>query len=1220
MTESSSIKNAKNIIQSVKGKMLSVAERKDRSAELTALILEEARRIQTFKERRHQAQLARMMRDPSGKAFTTAITDACFRSRKPARVADQMNFMIQKYGVPQYLSLGKRLAFYFFKFIGKPLASLIVPLTIYMLRNETEHVILPGEENSLKSHLKQRRKEKVRVNLNHLGEAILGEEEAQRRLNIYLHDLAKPEIEYISVKISTIYSQINLLAWDDTLNTLAIRLRQLYRAAMQNKYVRPDGSKVSKFVNLDMEEYRDLNLTVALFKMVLNEPEFHQCSAGIVLQSYLPDSFLIQQDLTAWAMQRLAQGGAPIKIRIVKGANLAMEQVEGSLKEWPQAPYTTKAEVDANFKRMINYGCQKDHALAAHIGIGSHNLFDIAYGLLLRSEKGVEDQVSFEMLEGMADHMRRVVQQLSGDMLLYCPVATKEEFQNAVAYLIRRLDENTAPENFLHDSFSISPGTSEWNSQSQLFSKSCLSAESISSMPRRSQNRNTESFEFKEKACFCNEPDTDWSLPQNKKWVDKIVGDWKKKVFSTIPLVINGEVIVSKGSQIAQGEDPSHPGRLLYHYSLATSEQVDSALKCADQAKKKWASSTVHVRAELLGRIAQGLRRNRSELIGAMIADTGKTIPEADVEVSEAIDFAEYYRTNLLEWASLPDIQWSAKGTVLVASPWNFPCSIPAGGILAALAAGNCVLFKPAPEAVLVGWELVKIFWEAGIDQKILQFITCVDEPVGSQLIKDSRIAAVILTGATATAKLFMRLRPNLDLVAETGGKNVMVITSMSDRDLAIKDLIHSAFGHSGQKCSACSLAILEGEVYDDLHFRNQLRDAAASLLVGPAWDLKTKINPLINIPNPTLMQGLTTLEEGEEWLLKPVKDPQHPNLWSPGIKLGVKPGSFTFQTELFGPVLGLVRAKDFNHAAELMNQTAYGLTAGIHSLDEREQRAWLRRVEAGNCYINRTMTGAIVQRQPFGGCKESSFGRGAKAGGPNYLTQLMDAEQVSLPIEQEQENDILMNLKKILIKESILTDKEALWDASIKSYSFYWNHFFSKKSDPSLVVGQDNFQSYVHHPKVTFRVQKGESPFDIMRVVAAAMICKTHLDITTDDESILNLLARINLPGRVIVIHESEGDFIRRVNSGKVKRVRLLKDPSIEMREALAQAACKLNIRPVLANGRLELLHYLREVSISRDYHRYGNLGDRENEIRNRQSGPAMSSNDCGACCCHGK
>lgn len=1219
MEDSELIKKAKSLIEAVKGKKLTLIERKDEAIALAAIMIEEAKRIQTRSEKRQQTELAGMMRDPMGKIFITMLTDQCFRSHSYARIADQLTYVIKKLGVPSYLSKDKRIALLSFAAIGRYFSAITVPVTMRMIRKQTNNVILPGEEDQLLKHMRQRRVDGVRVNLNHLGEAILGENEALHRLQINLEDLAKPDVEYISVKISTIFSQINLLAWHDTLRVLSDRLRQLYRAAMKHRYVRPDGISVPKFVNLDMEEYRDLHLTVALFCQVLDEPEFYHHEAGIVLQSYLPDSFLIQQKLTVWAMQRLTQGGAPIKIRIVKGANLAMEQVESALHLWPQAPYTSKEDVDANFKRMVFYGCQKHHAQAAHIGIGSHNLFDVAYALLLRAENQVEKTVNFEMLEGMADHIRRVVQQLSGDMLLYCPIATKEEFQNAVAYLVRRLDENTAPENFLRHVFDLTPGTQTWKQQAELFANACLRSDEISRYPRRTQNRQIEISNSCPAKSFENEADTDWSLHQNRLWAERIIHDWKAKVHVDIPLVINGENILNE-NQMEVGEDPSHPDKTLYRYALANEAEVELALEAAKNAEVHWQATTVEERAELLSNIGHELRLHRADLIGAMIADTGKTVFEADVEVSEAIDFAEYYRVNLMEWHHLPDIEWKSKGTVLIAPPWNFPCSISAGGIIAALATGNCVIFKPAPEAVLVGWYLVQLFWKAGVNRAVLQFLNCKDEPVGSLLVKDPRISAVVLTGATSTAKKFLRMRPGLDLLAETGGKNIMVISAMADRDLAIKDLLQSAFGHAGQKCSACSLAILEAEVYDDPHFLQQLCDATSSLHVGSQWSFKTKINPLIYAPNPTLLRGLTQLDSGEKWLLQPQQDFLNPQLWSPGIKIGVTPSSFTFQQELFGPVLGLVRADSFAHALEMINLTPYGLTAGIQSLDEREQNAWLNQVEAGNCYVNRTITGAIVERQPFGGCKESSFGKGAKAGGPNYLLQLMNPEQIALPDERAVPNSNVQRLSEIIIKKLHASLDETTWKASIGSYAFYWNEYFSQSHDPCLVVGQDNLQCYKPRLHLSVRAQKKDSPLDVFRILAAALTCGAQIDVSIEDETLARDCEKLNVARSFVIRHETDGAFIKRIQTKGVQYLRVLHRPSPAVLAALAETACNVHVGPVMANGRIELLHFLREVSISRNYHRYGNLGARENERRKPIPGNFDRTNEstCENCECH--
>jgi RHH-type proline utilization regulon transcriptional repressor/proline dehydrogenase/delta 1-pyrroline-5-carboxylate dehydrogenase len=1197
--DSEFLKLAKQILSSVQEKNLSLDQREKLTVDLASHILQEANRIQTRSEKKIQAELSRMMRDPSGKVFTTSMTDQCFRSHQSSRVANQLLFLLQQFGIPRYLDFPKRLSLALFQLFGRTFSWILVPIATFTLRRATAQVILPGEKGALKKHMAKRRLEGVRLNINHLGEAILGEEEAKRRLNTYLHDLAQEEIEYISIKISTIFSQIHLLGWEETLEVLAERLRSLYKVAMRHVFKRADGTQVPKFVNLDMEEYRDLILTKELFKKVLNEPEFKQFSAGIVLQAYLPDSHPIQKELTEWAMQRVAGGGAPIKIRIVKGANLAMEQFEASLRDFAQAPYTKKSDVDANYKQMVTYGCVPAHAKAVHLGIASHNLFDISYALLLRSENRVKKEVNFEMLEGMAEHIRKVVQHLSHDILLYCPVATKNDFQSAIAYLIRRLDENTGPDNFLRATFGLEVGSLEWQTQVKLCYNACQGMDKVFTSPRRTQDRNAAPEALAISAPFANEADTDFALPQNRLFAERIVAKWKNYSSGAIPLVIAGKEM-TQTSEKEEGISPSDPTKPLYTYALADWAHIDQALTCAKDYEKTWSKTSVEERCQLLANAAQKMREKRGDLIGVMMSDGGKTILEGDPEVSEAIDFAEYYLRSLKKMQACKDIQWQPKGTVLVTPPWNFPVSIPAGGILAALAVGNCVLFKPAPEAVLSGWELVKTLWEAGIPKEALQFINCIDEPIGSQLIADKRVNCIILTGATSTAKLFMRLRPGLDLSAETGGKNAMIVTALADRDLAIKDVIHSAFGHCGQKCSACSLLILEAEVYDDPHFLKQLKDAAESLKVGSCWDSSSKVIPLIRAPHDALIRGLTQLDPGETWLVTPRQDPANPNLWSPGIKLGVKRGSFMHQTELFGPVLAVMRAKDLEEALELANDTPYGLTSGLQSLDDREKQVWMEKIEAGNCYINRSTTGAIVRRQPFGGTKASSFGNAAKAGGPNYLMQFARPQEISLPQEKDPVCEKVNHLTALIKKYSLSTEELGVWYASTANYAF-WAKRFAEDHDPSQIIGQDNILRYRPHKRVCFRIQESDAPLNILRVIAAAISCGAPLELSwSQGHAHIDIRDHFKPEFKeMCIVEESEEKFNARVKAGHFRRVRLISKPSEALVVASATSALFLDYAPVLSNGRFELLHHLREIIFSVDYHRYGNLGTRENESR---------------------
>ena len=1164
-----------------------------RAVELAEVLLREARAQQTADERARAGRLARMMADPHGKELTIALADQAFRSHRPERIADQLAYLLERYGVPQYMDWWERVALLLGGAMAHYLPSLVVPPIVARLRHETQNVILPGEEEDLARYLMTRREAGLRLNLNQLGEAILGEAEAARRLAAYLALLARDDVEYISVKVSSVFSQIDLVAFPATAARVAERLRTLYRAAAQHRYTHPDGRVTAKFINLDMEEYRDLDLTVTAFRAVLDEAEFLPLSAGIVLQAYLPDSYRVQRALTDWAVARRARGGAPIKLRIVKGANLAMERIEAAVHGWPQAPYEDKAEVDANYKRMLEYGSRPEHAEAVHLGVASHNLFDVAYGLVLREARHVEAWVEFEMLEGMANHQARAVQARAGGLLLYAPVVREEDFHSAIAYLVRRLDENTAPENFLRHVFDLEPGSADWEAERDRFLAAFELTATVSDAPRRTQDRRAETPpERPLDAPFDNEPDTDWTLGANRAWIAEVVGRWRERASEEISLQIGGDFVAE--TRQGGGHDPSRPSRVAYRYALAGAAEVERALAVARRAQPGWGARGIEGRGALLEACARELARRRGDLIGAMVVDGAKTAPEADAEVSEAVDFARYYARALREAGpDLRDCHMEPLGVVVVTPPWNFPLSIPAGGVLAALAAGNAVVLKPAPEAVLVGWGLAHALWAAGVPRDILQFVPCPDDEIGRGLVTDSRVGGVILTGSVETARLFLGWRPDLPLFAETSGKNAIIVTALADRDQAIRDLVRSAFGHNGQKCSAASLAICEAEVYDDPGFRRQLRDAAASLDVGSAWEATSRITPLTQPPGPALRRALTTLDEGEEWLLEPRRAPENAQLWSPGIKLGVQAGSFFHQTECFGPVLGIMRADDLDHAIALANAQPFGLTSGLQTLDDREIARWRDAVEAGNLYVNRPITGAIVGRQPFGGWKASSVGPGAKAGGPNYVLQLARWRQLSLPAD---DGEPLPDAAAALLARCVAAlgdaDARALVEASARSYARAWRLHFGREHDPMAIRGERNTFRYRPCRRVIARdsTTRPETATALCQVLLAAGVTGTPLTLSLTRHS--DTVDWVKELGGVDVVVEGDAGFVERLrHPGEAERVRAWEPVSTAARAAANAARLAVIDAPVLASGRLELRWYLREQAVSRVLHRYGSM-----------------------------
>ncbi|MGI8601947.1 MAG: proline dehydrogenase family protein [Verrucomicrobiales bacterium] len=1069
-----------------------------RAIGLAGKLLATALRERTAAERRENARLARMMDDPAGKQFTLALVDRLFRSMRPGVAAEAFRHLLRGFGTPKYFSLIERTLLHTGAWISHVMSELIVGAVRRKLRAETSRVIVPGETRALTAYLRRRRAAGLRINLNHLGEAILGEEEAQRRFETILQLLQRSDVDYVSVKISAIFSQINLLAWDHTIGQIKERLRPLYRAANSG----------CKFVNLDMEEFRDLALTLAVFRQTLDEPEFRDLSAGVALQAYLPDSWPALQELAAWARSRVAQGGAPIKVRLVKGANLAMETVEAELDGWPPAPYATKAETDANFKRMLEFACEPQNAAAVRLGVGSHNLFDLALALVLREQNEVADCIDLEMLEGMANHQARAVQAVAGDLLVYAPVVKESDFPSALAYLIRRLDENTAPGNFLRDVFALGSGTDAWERQGSGFRAAWQSRHGVSSLSRRrtalaaAAHTRTEALT----AGFYNQPNTDWTDERARERVHRAVAHWRA---------------------------PSPPDNL---------PGVDGLISLAQKAQPAWEATGSAYRAARLREAAHVMAAQRFESIAAMVHEGKKAISEADTEVSEAIDFARYYAA-----MGCDDIQRLGRplGVVVIAPPWNFPYAIPASGVLAALMAANAVILKPAPETRAIASHLANQLWQAGIPRDVLEFFPCEDDDVGRSLLIDSRVNAVVLTGAYQTARAFLDWRPSMRLLAETSGKNAIVLTALADRDLAVKDLVRSAFGHAGQKCSAGSLAILETEVYEDPAFRRQLRDAAASLPVGPATDPASVVTPLIRPPSDALRRALTTLDDGESWLLEPRRVSADPCLWSPGIRLGVRRGGWFQQTECFGPVLGLMHARDLDEAIEIQNDVPFGLTAGLHSLDERQIARWRDKVGAGNLYINRPITGAIVQRQPFGGWKKSSVGAGAKAGGPNYVLSLCHfAEEPGTPTGEAAE-----------------------------SYARAWNQDFSVEHDPAGLRAESNIFRYRPCRGVVLRLEENQETI-LPLAQLASETCDAPLHISLAGSETQSQLAE-RLPELA-----TRAEYFRTISP-----------PSDLLLRAAYAAGLNWINAPISHEGRVELRYWLREQAISETRHRYGNV-----------------------------
>lgn len=1187
-------------------------------------------------------RLAGVLKDPNGLPFTLGFVDGVMRPESLTAAATNLQRVAPL--APAFLPWYLRAAVRTGGVVAPVLPTPVVPIARRVLREMVGHLIVDARPDKLGPALQTLRESGARLNLNLLGEAVLGEAEALRRLE-GIHELVRrDDVDYVSVKVSAIASHLSMWAFDEIVDRVVERLRPLYLSAAE------DGT----FLNLDMEEYRDLDLTMAVFMRVLDDPRLKGLEAGIVLQAYLPDALPALRTLTAWARERVVAGGARIKIRLVKGANLAMEHVDAVMHDWPTAPYDSKLDTDANYVRCLDEALRPENTKAVRIGVAGHNLFHIAYAWLLAGERGVQRDVEVEMLLGMAQGQVQAVAREVGHVLLYVPVVRPDEFDVAISYLVRRLEENASSENFLSAAFDLAYDRAMFVRERDRFAASIDRAadRTLVTGSRRRQDRTaaaadevtvttdaaapapaddaaltqvvlgiaakdarpadpdetqpaglpggfagdafveTAVFSPRESAAaagapgFRNAADTDPALPANRAWAREILG--------RVPSSTAGDAAITAAR-------------------IGTESELEAMLGRVGSAAGAWGSLPAADRAEVLLRAASALERRRAELIEVAASETGKTLAEADVEVSEAVDFARYYAATARELDRVSGAVFVPDRVTVVTPPWNFPVAIPAGGALAALAAGSGVVFKPAPQARRCAAVVAEAIWEAldgaAVGRDILALVDLDEGGLGKQLITHPSVDRVILTGSFETAALFRSWRPDLALQAETSGKNAMIVMPSADLDLAASDLVRSAFGHAGQKCSAASLAILVGPVARSQRFRRQLVDAATSLRVGAPEDPLTEVGPLVEAPTGKLAWALTTLDEDEEWLVEPRELPHQRyggRLWTPGIRTGVKPGSRVHLEEFFGPVLGVMHARSLEHAIELQNAVDYGLTAGLYTQNPDDLALWLDRVEAGNLYVNRGTTGAIVQRQPFGGWKRSSVGGGAKAGGPNHLVGLGSwrptagvAASSTLHLKGLDSSiaDVIEAAQPALGYEAF----EWLRRAAL-SDAVAWDRTFGKVVDVSHLGVERNLFRY-RPASVEIRSTTDAAPQALVRAIIAAVRARSTFTVSTPaglPATVRQALGALE----VAVFVESDEDWIARMAAPRAEgaparadRVRLVGSPAQvgEVRTALAAAISGDPDLAVYADevtqaGRIELLPFLREQSITITAHRFGN------------------------------
>ena len=861
------------------------------------------------------------------------------------------------------------------------------------------HKYIAGENiKQVLKTIERLRKDKMAFTLDLLGEAVITEAEAQSYLESYLDlmeqltqeankwspveeiDVADgepiPRIQ-VSVKLTAFYSQFDPLDPEGSQERVCDRLRILLRRAKE----------LGAAVHFDMEQYVYKDMTLSILKQLLMEEEFRsRTDVGLTLQAYLRDSEQDCKALIDWAKER----GTPFTVRLVKGAYWDQETIKAAQKDWPQPVYNDKAATDVNFEKMTQLMLENHEYI--YSAIGSHNVRSQARAIAIAESLNIpRRRFEMQVLYGMGDQLAKALVKRGHRVRVYAPYG---ELLPGMAYLIRRLLENTANSSFLRQSLEDRP------------IEELLAPPVVNSSQTPLNNGGL-------RGVFPNVADTDYAETKARQEAQQAFDTVRQQLGKTYLPLVNGEFVQT--TETVNSVNPSNPTEVVGKIGLLSIEQAEQALQAAKAAFPGWRKTPVRQRAGVLRKAADLMEKRRAELSAWVVLEVGKALREADSEVSEAIDFCRYYADEMerLDQGHNYDVAgennryiYQPRGIAVVISPWNFPIAIATGMAVAALVAGNCALLKPAETSSVIAAKIAEILVEAGIPKGVFQYVPAKGSTVGAHMVKHPDVHLIAFTGSLevgcriyADAAIVQPGQKHLKrVIAEMGGKNAIIVDESADLDQAVAGIVQSAFGYSGQKCSACSRVIVLEPVYDA--FLGRLVEATRSLNIGPGEAPSTQVGPVIDANARDRIREYIEKGRQEAELSLEMPAPDNGYFIGPVIFSGVSPDATIAQEEIFGPVVAVIRAKNFQEALNVANGTNYALTGGLYSRTPSHIDQATAEFEVGNLYINRTTTGAIVSRQPFGGFKLS--GVGSKAGGPDYLLQFLEPRTITENIQRQ--------------------------------------------------------------------------------------------------------------------------------------------------------------------------------------------------------------------------
>jgi RHH-type proline utilization regulon transcriptional repressor/proline dehydrogenase/delta 1-pyrroline-5-carboxylate dehydrogenase len=1172
------------------------------------------------------ARLTEVLRDPRGLDFARDFADRVVRPEDDRAAASALDSLSRR--TPALLPWHLRAAISFGGGFGPLAPKPIMPVARRALRHMVGHLLVDAPPEKLTQALAALRGDGVRLDLTAWGPVVSGPTRAERRVAAVRALVERPDVERVTTTVRELVGPTSPWAFDETSDLAESRLGPLVELA----------ASTGTHLTLGVDRHADVDLTIDVFTRLLDRPGLESVTAGIVVQSYVPEALDSLRLITDWARDRVDRGGAPISVRLVKGGSRRDEIVDARLHDWPVVTFEAKHETDASHLRLVEFALRPENAAVARVGLAGHDVFDLAHAVTVARHHGTDHLLDVEMWLGSSPGLAEVVRAELGSIVLLAPVIGPRDFDSAVRHLVGRLDALADPEGFLSSTLDVDHEAA-FAREARRHDRAVATVAELPSVPRRRRDRSGPLDEGPDHVVdFVAEADTDPSLDGNRRWARGVLGRARRSV---------------------AGVETADAAPVLGVASSGGGALDDGALEAmatrASAAGAAWGGQDPETRAELLDLAGRELALRRSRLVEVSVSESGSTLSEADHEVGAAVDSAHRLAVLTRDLATVDTAEHRPPRLTVVVPDLVTPVASTVEGVLAAFGAGSAVVVLLPPSRRRAVAVVAEALWAVGVPDSLLALVVADDPEHERALLTHPVVDRVVAHAPLETAVGLRDVRPDLDLAVRTRGVTSIVVTPSADLELAAADVVASVVDHAGRGHGALDLVLAVGSVGHGETFRRLLREAFEAVVVGPADAVATVMGPLASAPTGLELDVLTVLGPGESWLLEPRPLDETGALCSPGVRDGVDPRGAFASSPHGVPVVGLVTVESLAEAVAVQNAESGGDVAGLHSLDVDEIDEWLHTVRAGDLVVGGPTTGARVRRRPTGGWGRRTIGRGLKPGGPNAL--IGQGAWRHLPHEPRPSlrlHDVSEGVTRLVdaARPTLSFEQFDSLRTAVESDQRAWESEFGLARDVTGLVVERNVLRYRPHP-VTVRLSSGADPAALVRVVAAGARAGSTLTISSAvplPAGLVHLWRASSSPVRVRdAVVESDEAFVARAAAGALQgtaaeaagpdvldllaeaaggerastdegrvddsrpapspeavaayrglRVRTIGgDPAALARALQGSPDVTIFADEVTEEGRIELLPFVREQSVSLTAHRYGRLDPAVADLR---------------------